>query len=62
MLDAADGTKIIVRISAIGAILTSLTTYLVDYADLTLNEEEVNILLAADEVPVLGEVSVNVLS
>lgn len=62
VLDAADGTKIIVRISAIGAILTSLTTYLVDYADLTLNEEEVNILLAADEVPVLGEVSVNVLS
>lgn len=62
VLDAADGTTIIVRISAIGAILAGLTTYLIDYADLTINEEEGNIRLAADEVPVLGEVSVNVLS
>jgi len=62
VLDAADGTTIIVRVSAIGAILAGLTTYLIDYADLTLNGEEVNIRLAADEVPVLGEVKVHVLS
>lgn len=62
VLGAADGTNIIVRISAIGAILAGLTTYLVDYADLTVNGEEVNVRLAADEVPVLGEVNVDVLS
>ncbi len=61
VLDAANDT-IIVRISAIGAILAGLTTYLIDYADLTLNGTEVNIRLAADEVPVLGEVNINVLS
>ncbi len=62
VLGAADGTTIIVRISAIGAILAGLTTYLVDYADLTINGSEGNVRLAADEVPVLGEVSVDVLS
>lgn len=62
VLGAADGTNIIVRISAIGAILAGLTTYLVDYADLTVNGEEVNVRLAADEVPVLWEVNVDVLS
>lgn len=62
VLDAADGTTIIVRISTIGAILAGLTTYLVDYADLTINGAEVNVRLAADEVPVLGEVNVDVLS
>ena len=62
VLDAADETPIIVRISAIGAILAGLTTYLIDYADLTINGAEVNIRPAADEVPVLGEVSIDVLS
>lgn len=61
VLDAADETPIIVRISAIGAILASLTTYLIDYADLIINGAEVNIRPAADEVPVLGEVSIDVL-
>ena len=61
VLDAADGTTIIVRISAIGAILAGLTTYIVDYADLTVNGAEVNIRLAADEVPVLEEVNFDVL-
>ncbi len=61
VLDAADGAIIIVRISAIGAILAGLTTCLIDYAGLTINGAEVNIRLAADEVPVLGEVKVDVL-
>lgn len=62
VLDAEDGATIIVRISAIGAILAGLTTYLVDYSNLLINGEEANVRLAADEVPVLGEVSINVLS
>lgn len=59
VLDAEDNPSIIVRISAIGAILAGLTTYLIDYAELTLNGAETNIVLAADEVPVLGEVEVD---
>lgn len=62
VLDAVDGSPIIVRISAIGAILSSLNTYLIDYADLTINGAEVNVRLAADEVPVLREVNVGVVS
>ena len=65
VLDAVDdslGETIIVRISAIGAILAGLTAYLVDYTDLKINGAETNIRLAADEVPVLGEVNVDVLS
>lgn len=62
VLGAADGTVIIVRVSAIGAILAGLTTCLVDYLDLTINGAEDNIRLAADEVPVLGEVTIGVVS
>lgn len=62
VLNAVDGISIIIRISAIGAILANLTTYLVDYADLTLNGAEGNIRLAVDEVPVLQEVTIDVLS
>jgi len=62
VLNAKNGAAIIVRISVIGAILAGLTAHLIDYADLTLNGAEGNIRLAADEVPVLGEVTVNVLS
>lgn len=62
VLEAEDGATIVIRISAIGAILAGLTTYLVDYSDLLINGGETNIRLAADEVPVLGEVSISVLS
>ena len=61
VLNAVDGSPIIVRISVIGAILSSLNTYLIDYADLTVNGAEVNIRLAAYEVPELGEVNIGVL-
>jgi uncharacterized phage protein gp47/JayE len=61
VLDAEDNATIIVRISAIGAILSGLSEYLVDYNNLLINDAETNIRLAADEVPVLGEVSINVL-
>jgi uncharacterized phage protein gp47/JayE len=62
VLDAKDDETIIVRISAIGAILSGLSAYLVDYSNLLINDAESNIRLAADEVPVLGEVSIHVLS
>ncbi len=61
VLDAEPGTVVIVRISAIGAILANMPTVLVDYTELTVNGAEVNVRAAADEVPVLGEVAINVL-
>lgn len=57
VLEAEEGEKIIVRVSAIGAILSRLKT-LVDYSDLRLNGDTHNITPGEDDVPVLGEVSV----
>lgn len=62
VLNTQENAAVIVRVSAIGAILAGLTTALVDYSDLTLNGSENNIRVDPDEVPVLGEVQVNVLS
>lgn len=61
VLAAEDDAPIIVRISTIGAILAGLTTHLIDYANLTVNGAEFNIRLATDQVPVLGEVIIDVL-
>lgn len=57
VLDAQDNTEIVVRISAIGAILSGLKS-LNDYSGLTLNGEENNITPGSDDVPVLKEVTV----
>ena len=62
VIDSDEGVTVTVRISAIGAILAGLTSYLVDYSDLTLNGGTGNIRVGEAEVPVLGEVAVNVVS
>ena len=57
---ATEGSAVIVRISAIGAILAGLTDHIVDYSNLKLNNQSANITAGDDEVPVLGGVTVNV--
>lgn len=55
VLDTAAGTNIVVRISAIGAILSGLDN-LLDYSDLLLNGGGGNLAPGEDDVPVLEEV------
>ena len=62
VLTAEEDDILIVRLNAIGAILTTLTDYLVDYSGLTLNGATANIRAEDTEVPVLGEVSISVVS
>jgi uncharacterized phage protein gp47/JayE len=62
VINATDGATVVVRLSSIGAILAGLTDYLVDYRELTLNGSTENIQVANNEVPVLGEVTVDVVS
>lgn len=57
-LNTEDGTEAVVRISAIGAILSSMKN-LVDYSNLRLNGETHNITPGEDDVPVLGEVRID---
>ncbi len=57
-----DGTTVIIRITQVGAILADLSSYIIDYRDLTLNGAEQNIIISDDAAPVLGEVTVNVIS
>lgn len=58
-LDTEDGDDIIVRISAIGALIADLDE-VVDYSDLTLNGESTNITVADGYAAVLKEVTVDV--
>lgn len=55
-----DGTALVIRINAIGAILSSMTGHIIDYSALTLNGAAQNITINDDAAPVLGEVAVNV--
>lgn len=57
VLGAGDGAEVVVRISAIGAILSGLKS-LNDYHGLALNGGDSNIIPGSDEVPVLKEVTV----
>lgn len=57
VLEADDDAVITVRVSAIGAILSGLKN-LVDYSNLRLNGDTQNIVPGEDDVPILGEVSV----
>ena len=59
---AKDDELVVVRLSAIGGILSGLTRQLVDYRELTMNGKAENVILSNTEVPVLGEVKVNVVS
>lgn len=62
VLEAEQDEIVVVRISAVGGILSGMTRYLVDYNRLTLNGGIDNIRLRNTEVPVLGEVILNELS
>lgn len=62
VLNASDDSEIIVRASAIGAILAGLSTVIVDYRELKINEGTGNLTVTDDEVPVMGEVTVSVVS
>lgn len=59
-LETGDDDEIVVRLSAVGAILSGLSS-LLDYSDLTINGGTENIAVREDGVPVLEEVAVNVL-
>lgn len=58
VLTADEDAEIVVRLSAVGAILAQLKS-LKDYSELKLNDEASNITPKADEVPVLKEVVVS---
>lgn len=62
VVDAEESEVVVIRLSMIGAILSGLSRYLIDYHDLTLNGSVENIRAGADEVPVLGEVTICVIS
>ncbi len=55
VLETAEDVAVVVRISAVGAILSGLQS-IVDYRELQLNGAVLNILLGDDDVPVLDEV------
>lgn len=55
VLKTTEAADIVVRVSNIGAILSSLTT-LLDYSDLKLNGSAHNIIPGEDDVPIVGEV------
>ena len=57
VLETFVATDIVVRVSAVGAILSGLQQIL-DYSDLKLNGEAVNIKPGEDDVPILGEVNI----
>lgn len=59
VLNAADPDDVIVRTSAVGAVVIGLESVL-DYSNLKLNGATANISPGADGVPKLGEVTVNV--
>lgn len=58
VLDTAEEAEIVVRVSAVGAILSGLRSIL-DYSDLKLNGAAANISPGEDGVPVVGEVAVS---
>lgn len=55
VLETAEASDIVVRVSNIGAILSGLTN-LLDYSDLKLNGQTHNITPGEDDVPIVGEV------
>lgn len=59
VMDATDPSEVIVRISAIGAVLSGLSSIL-DYQNLKINGDTANIAPGVDFVPVLQEVNLNV--
>lgn len=60
--NVGEDETVIIRINAIGATLSGMTGYIVDYSNLKLNGGTSNIVIDDDAAPVLGEVTVDVLS
>jgi uncharacterized phage protein gp47/JayE len=60
VMNTTDTTDIIVRLSAVGAIISSLPQIL-DYSELKINGDTENIEPGEDNVPIIGEVDINVL-
>ena len=58
VLDTTEAADIVVRVSAVGAIISGLHSVL-DYSDLKLNGATANISPGEDGVPVIGEVSIS---
>jgi uncharacterized phage protein gp47/JayE len=59
VMETADSTDIMVRITSVGAIIAGCSS-IIDYSDLTLNGGASNIYPGEDSVPVVSEVVVNV--
>ena len=57
VLTTVEAADIVVRVSAIGAILSGLQN-LLDYSNLRLNGDTHNIIPGEDDVPIVGEVSI----
>ena len=57
VLDAGEGESVVVRVSAVGAILSQMES-LVDYSDLRLNGDTHNITPGEEDVPVLRGVEI----
>lgn len=60
VMATGDEDELVVRVSAIGAILSSIPG-LLDYKNLKLNGEELNITPGSDDVPVLSTVEIEVM-
>lgn len=57
VLDTMEAANVVVRVSSVGAILSSLQS-IIDYSNLKLNGEAANVIPGEDGVPVVGEVSI----
>lgn len=60
VLETTNASDIVIRLSAVGALISGLTSVL-DYSDLKINGGTENIVPGEDNVPIVGEVTVNVL-
>ncbi|MCM1530128.1 MAG: baseplate J/gp47 family protein [Alistipes sp.] len=60
VIGTSDTNDILIRLSAIGALISGLPTIL-DYSELKINGDTKNIYPGEDNVPIVGEVTINVL-
>lgn len=60
VMETADTNDIVIRISAVGALISSLPSIL-DYSELRINRNTENIKLDEDSVPIIGEVTIHAL-
>lgn len=60
VMETADTNDIVIRVSAVGALISSLPVIL-DYSELKINGNTGNIKLDEDSVPIIGEVTIHAL-